>query len=336
MSDPSGLIAAWRSLSGNGFSEGWRTIPVTYGGSCRLLAGRRFPGNEEVLLVGFTSIRIPSAEQFPQGRGFVVCKAVLGQEDGGFEWVALCRQSPGSLELFTMMANDVISTLAIKDVTSDERLFHVFLTRIRAWQDFMQRGRDNLLSPEAEIGLFGELKILEGILGVGLSALFAVEAWQGPLDGLQDFTLGKGAIEVKSTISSSGFSATISSLEQLDNSLVQPLFLAAVRLALNSSGKTLSELVAVLRDILRNDLEALEIFNSRLLHAGFLDAVSENYTRYFIHVQTRILHVTERFQKLTRGNVGINIKKARYELELDLVDEGEVELVRALEQLEII
>src|SRR3546814_665484 len=41
------LLAAWRALAGHQESEGWRTIQVVYGGSCRFLAGRHFPGNEE-------------------------------------------------------------------------------------------------------------------------------------------------------------------------------------------------------------------------------------------------------------------------------------------------
>ena len=36
-----------RALSGSDLAAGWRTIPVTSAGACRLSAGRRFPGNEE-------------------------------------------------------------------------------------------------------------------------------------------------------------------------------------------------------------------------------------------------------------------------------------------------
>ena len=59
-----------------------------------------------------------------------------------------------------------------------------------------------------------------------------LDAWQGPLNGLQDFFIGTGAIEVKATIAPQGFPAKISSLDQLDETQRQPLFLAGVRLAL--------------------------------------------------------------------------------------------------------
>ncbi len=334
--DKEELLAAWRALAGNPGTEGWRTIPVAPTGPCPLRAGRRFPGNEEALLVRFNSVRVPPAEQLPQGRGFLVSKTDLGGEGVGSVWIALCRQSAGSLDLFAMMSVDIISTLGGLQSADDERRFQVFLARIMAWQDFMKRGGDGTLGPEAEIGLFGELELLRDLISVGLYAPAAVEAWQGPLDGVQDFALGTGAIEVKSTVSPSGFPLTVGSLDQLDDSLVRPLFLAGIRLVLDISGRTLPEQVRELRDLLHETPTALGMFDSRILHAGFLDAVAERYSRRFSRLSVRIVSVSENFPRLTRANVAIEIRKARYELDLDLVAIGDVELTYALNQLGVI
>ena len=91
------LVAAWRALSGNPAAEGWRTIPIASPSPCQLLAGRHFPGNQEALLVGFALSKLPSAEQFPQGHGFLVTSADLGGDESGRVWIALCRQSAGRL-----------------------------------------------------------------------------------------------------------------------------------------------------------------------------------------------------------------------------------------------
>ena len=48
------FLLAWNSLSGSAEQDGWRSIPVTPAGPCVLQAGRRFPGNEESLLAGFS------------------------------------------------------------------------------------------------------------------------------------------------------------------------------------------------------------------------------------------------------------------------------------------
>ena len=55
-------------------------------------------------------------------------------------------------------------------------------------------------SAEAEIGLFGELATLAGIIDAGAPPGAAVAAWVGPLDAPQDFELGTGAGGVKSTL----------------------------------------------------------------------------------------------------------------------------------------
>jgi hypothetical protein len=44
-----------------------RAQPLALTGPRRLRAGRHFPGNEEALLVGFTSVHVPPAAQLPQG-----------------------------------------------------------------------------------------------------------------------------------------------------------------------------------------------------------------------------------------------------------------------------
>ena len=75
------------------------------------------------------------------------------------------------------------------------------------------------LSQEAEVGLFGEMVVLKALLEAGVPVEVVLNAWQGPLDGLHDFLIGSGAIEVKTTLSTNGFPATVNSLEQLDESL---------------------------------------------------------------------------------------------------------------------
>ena len=327
------LLAAWRALTGDPEGDGWRTIPVAGGGPCRLLAGRRFPENEEALIVGFSFIRIPREDQLPQGQGFLVSKADIGGERPDTVWIALCRQNAGSLDFFTMMADDIVSTLQELMGTDGDRLFNIFLARIRAWQDFMRKGGDGVLGPEAEVGLFGELEVLCDLISAGMRASDAVDAWKGPFDGLQDFEIGNGAIEVKSTVSSSGFLAQVASLDQLDDTLVQQLYLAGIRLALTPLGKTLTELVGEMRLQLFGESEARVVFDSCLLHAGFLNSVSKRYIRRFSRVGTTIFQVSDDFPRLTRMNVAGAIVRARYEIDLDLVPAGEVGIEYVLAQL---
>ena len=214
-SDQDELAIAWRALGATEPREGWRTIPLAPALPLRVLAARSFPGNEEAILVGFRNVRVPPAQHLPQGRGFAVERVDPGL---GGVWIALSRQGTASLTLFSLMAQDVIGTLAGAAPGQEEAVLHAFLARIRAWQEFMLKGSDGVLGPDAEVGLLGELLFLGDLLRLPMEPSPVIEAWQGPLDGLQDFVLGTGAVEVKTTLVMGAFPAVVASLEQLDDS----------------------------------------------------------------------------------------------------------------------
>lgn len=326
------LRAAWRALAGGGEGEGWKTIHVGILAPCALLAGRRLPGDEEAVLLGFRNIGTVPESHLPQGQGFEVCRVPGDRMGGDRFWMALARRPSGSPELFAMMAEDVVRMLE-SGTAGEEGLIYRFLARIRAWQDFMERHREGVLSPEGELGLFGELVLLESLIVAGMSAGNVLDGWQGPMDGLQDFRLGSGGIEVKTTLSAAGFPATITSLEQLDDSLCRPLFLAAVRLGLDATGISLPDMAGVIREKLRGNQSALDTFEVRLVQAGLLGMAADQYSRRFRHVSSAILLVDEGFPHITRANIHLAIRKARYEIDLDLAGAADMGLSRALELL---
>src|SRR5690606_35214378 len=148
----------------------------------------------------------------------------------------------------------------------------------------------------------------------------------GPLDGIQDFSFGTGAIEVKSTVAAGSFPAKIGSLLQLDDTLTRPLFLAAVRLELSPYGEPLPGRAAELHNQLAEDSAAQFMLGDKLLRAGLLPNTENRYTRKFTHLSTRLLRVTEGFPRLTSGNIANEIRSARYEVDLDLISSQSVDL----------
>jgi hypothetical protein len=310
------LAAAWRAL-GDGEGSGWRTIPVASGSPCPILAGRHFPGNHEALVLGFKAVA--PTEPFPAGKGFAVAEARITTGQPDLKWFALTRQPSGSLELFVKVTTDVIDLIRRHNGVNDSRLLQVFIRRIRAWQSFMERSSDGLLSAESELGLVGELLVLESLIEKGVAHERAVEAWLGPLDGLHDFQFRTGAIEVKATVTAGSFRARIGSLEQLEDSSLGPLFLAAVRMELTESGTALPELVERIRGLLSSEAAALTAFEDRLIHAHFLTSHAALYTRRFRTLTIRILSVNDRFPRITRATVPEAVLNARYKLDLDRV-----------------
>lgn len=330
------LHAAWRALGGGAHGDGWRTIPLEVVAPCQVLVGRRFPGDEEAVLVGFRLPLSHSRDPLPEGRGFRVERPDGKFMSGTLEWLSLSRQMTGSLEMFATMAADVIGLVETSGHVGDDRLYQLFVGRIRAWQEFMEKSRDGILSAEAEVGLFGELTILRCLLDAGIPAAVALDGWQGPMDAIQDFELGLGAIEVKTTIATAGFPATIGSLEQLDDAVRQPLFVAGVHLALDDTGLSLPDLVDVVRQKVREQIDSTALLDVRLLQVGFLDLFSARYVRTFLHIRTRFLPVDAGFPRLVRGGVPSAITSARYVVDLDCVNSAGVDLAMALKQLGVL
>ncbi|RUZ75078.1 PD-(D/E)XK motif protein [Mesorhizobium sp. M7A.F.Ca.US.006.01.1.1] len=308
------LLSAWRSLSRAAeTTDGWRTIPIGIG-RCR--AGVRFPAGDEALLVGF-SIAAPAATDLPQGRGFSVSR-VGDAPSGGFDvWFGVSRKPTASLEMFTLMAADLLASVSAAK-GEEQKAYYQFLSRIRSWQQFMERPRDRRLSEEEELGLFGELTIVGRLLDRGVPPSVVMQCWKGPANGLRDFMGEMHDVEVKATISPNGFPARISSLEQLDDVAGRSVFLAALRFSLQDAATSLPALIADIREKAGGDGRiGLE---RNLLLAGYDDAHADEYVRCFEPMDERIFRMGDGFPRLSRSSAPLAVRAAKYELDLDLVD----------------
>lgn len=316
-SDPIQLLAAWRALAGDTSGRGWRVIEIASTRICVVHAGRQAPENNEVLLVGIDGLEMAPYAVLPRGKGFALALAHAVDSVPGRTWLALTKQTGGPVEMFSLMASDLANLLANPSLDDGVRAYSTFMNRIRAWQEFMKRDRADVLSAEEEIGLFGELFVLRDMLRSGVHATEAVESWVGPEDGLQDFIPGTGAIEVKTTIAPVGFLADITSLEQLDFSFRCPIHVAAVRLKPTTDGQTLPDVRDELMERMREEMGAANMFEGRLLSAGYVDANRDQYSRRFSMTELGYRLVEEASPRLTRANVHPSVQRARYTLDLD-------------------
>lgn len=328
------VITAWKALSQDGESlAGWRGINVSPLGACEIVAARRFPRNEEAFLVRLSSLNIGFSERLPEGKGFEVVKAdPFGDGDC---WVAVTRKEFGSSDLFTEMVTDVIGVIHSVATEKDEIVFRSMLQRIRMWQQFMSTS-SGPLSSESQLGLAGELHFLKILLEVGITPTVVLNGWVGPEDTPQDFLLGDGAIEIKATMSSSGFPVKIGNLEQLDDAIVSPLFLGAVKFVGSKDGLTLSEMISDIKFRLENNPDAVDLFCERLLLAGYIESHARHYNRKFELKELRLFSVCEGFPRMTPGSVPSGILRAMYEINLDHAQNFLVDLDVVLKKLGVI
>lgn len=312
------LSEAWRALAGDAAGSGWKTVHLVQLGEVPILAGRQKPDDFEALLIGFRHARLPPPSQLPAGRGFSV-EATRHPGLPNLILLALTRQHGARMDLFEAMAQDLIALLAEALHEDEQAVSDSVIARIRAWQDFMSYPRAGILSEDEEIGLHGELIVLEKLLAILPDSAAVMEMWQGPLRGLHDFKLPVGSLETKATISSTGFRATISSLQQLDLSIRSPIYLAAVRFAASNVGSTLPQRVSQLRELLSGSSgEAGQSFSARLLRAGYIDAFADRYTRSLIVSELRWIDVISDFPFLTAASVPPGVISAQYVIDLDM------------------
>lgn len=310
------FLLAWSSLFSNEETPSWQVISLTSIASVEVLAGRRSPENAEAVICSFPSTNLSRGEKLPEGKGFLVERAAV-TSCGGVQ-LALTRQEAGSMELFTSMVCDVIGALddIAAEGASESTLLQTFIGRVRAWQQFMSRG-SGPLSPEAELGLAGELHFMEQLLDAGVSPATVLEGWVGPDEAPQDFLLGDGAVEIKATLSSSGFPVKISSLEQLDDDVISPLFLFAIRFSRGNSGVTLPQIVDGLARRLQHTPCLVTQLYERLILVGYTRTQASQYTRQFEPKERLILAVREGFPRLTSSAVPLGITRTIYEINLD-------------------
>jgi len=311
------LRAAWRSLSDADAADGWRTIPIR---SKRCRAGVRYPNKEEGLLVGF-NIPAPSKSDLPQGKGFSITHVEEAKGEYSI-WIGVSRNKSANTEMFILMAADLLATVNL--LKQDElQTYRLFVSRIKSWQQFMERPQLQRLSEEEEIGLVGELTVVEKFIDAGVAPDFIIEIWKGPANGLRDFIAQGLCIEVKSTISTTSFSAQISSLEQLDDLDSQSIYLAALRFCTQQEGRTLPQLVKTIRS--KIDEKGQVAFERSLLLAQYQEAFSDQYQKTFMLIEERYFLMTESFPRITRSNTPLEIGSAKYEIEIDLITEPSLE-----------
>lgn len=311
-----GLERAWRALARQEASEDWRFVHLTEMGAVSVEAGCHFPLGREALMVSFPSSWSVNSARLPEGKGFDVAVIEGHTVVAGKTAIALARRPEGSPDIFAIMVVDVLRTLEVAANTANRDVIEAFLERVREWQAFMARTH-RPLSPDAQIGLLGELWILRLLadtsLGVG-----ALDCWQGPLRAAQDFHVRGGAIEVKSTVRTGSFLARINSIEQLDGSR-DPILLCGLRFEENTDGSSLVDFVSELRE--RFERAGVQrSFEALLMVMGYLDEHAPLYGRTLILKDARGFRAEGHMPRLTRADLPIAIRSAAYVLDLDALE----------------
>lgn len=326
------ILTSWKALSEINDRIGWVSIPNYICSNWSISSAYNIDSHEHAIFFEINSAKNHFGQlKFPAAQGFKIQQIRVEDSKSG---LAIIRKVDGDLDLFIKMAVDVCNIIMQNKNLTESNLSLSIVNRINAWLSFMRKGLETL-SLEAEIGLIGELEIISRLIKTHIPIQDILDAWVGPLDGMKDFELGIGAIEIKSTLSSDGFIANIGSLEQLDDSQISPLFVCGCRFSLHNTGLTLVERINLLRKQLIGFPSELSQLNNLLLRVGYLESAAEDYTRQFKTENTYFWLVDKNFPRLVPGNIAVNIRQAKYEIDLTSLMNDSISLSIVLEKLGI-
>jgi hypothetical protein len=183
----------------------------------------------------------------------------------------------------------------------------------------LDRGLSTGLTPEARMGLFGELLTLREILLPAIGTA-AIPAWEGPAGAPRDFSYFSSAVEVKTVGRRSANQCQISSESQLETSASTDLFLIHQVVTLAPSGVSLVDMVEELRGDPRVQPE-LSRFENSLLEAGWLDSHSMQYVndRYALS-RRQCFQVADGFPCLTSSALPSGVSRVSYNIDLSVCD----------------
>jgi len=318
------LTEIWEAIPRAGSGPGWQSIAILPDAPCQVSAAIRFPEELEAVIIEVGANAIPSSMKFPEARGFHVVLERRSPGPNGRVLVILQRTESGSRDLFAQVAEDALGVA--ESARTAESAVREFVARIIAWMKFMNELRDSGLSDDEEVGLLGEILVADQLLNV-IAAEAVVCAWVGPTDGLHDFLAGPYAIEVKTTLGVQDV-IHVFSLDQLDASTVDVLYLMRVHLKLDQRGQTLPEWADRLLDRCGDSGNEL---THKLLLAGLSGVNRGQFTRRFSVEKIDAYQVGEQFPHLCRANVPPAISQASYRLDLRLAKEHEVAIGTALD-----
>lgn len=217
-------------------------IPVPGEPSCRL---RLDPRHDEISLV------TPLAGAEPDVSRMRNFKVTLFRQDEA-TWAELRIVAAQSLHA----AYGLLASIADRVQLRRERLA-VAVSRAIAEHRGLLAGRPGM-AEEQEIGLYGELLVLESLLRDG-DPDRAVGAWIGPLHEEHDFAFEDARVEVKTT-STEHRIHLITGLRQLEPVEGIPLWLLSIQItrAGNGQGRTLAALIQDVRAVSGDRITELE------------------------------------------------------------------------------
>jgi len=217
-------------------------------------------------------------------------------------------------DIFAVLCEDLFQSIA--NITIESEFVKTLRDRFEQWKELFERVRNKELSLEDQKGLFGELYLLQKMIIATDKSLFCVNLWKGPELGIRDFEYNMWAVEVKTTTTHNQQKLFISSERQLDCSHLKNLYLFHLSVEVRTGSIfTLNSIIDNLKTKIGPNIQAMIVFNMKLLKAGYFKVDRKKYAKISYEIRAeKYYQVRDDFPRIEEKDLRTNVGNVKYSI----------------------
>lgn len=320
------LIDAWKMLSAkNGESSGIFSIPLDIFDEFRISIAIVYPEKHESLLFEFKEKTVGFYLSDLELKGLIFHKNKSLKSSVYNQVFVLSKQEDQDLAVFNTICSDLLTFARQNHKLAGEIYFNAIKNRLNVWIEFLKNGDGKYLSLRKQIGVIGELVLLDKLKKYSPSEIAWMNSWKGPEKQSKDFVTQNIAFEVKAMLNDER-AVQISNIDQLDTTNIEKLILSVFQFIEDlENGKTINYFVdSIISNISCN--KTLHLFLTKLGLSGYYLHHQKHYSLKFSLINEHSFSVVPDFPRLIKNNVATEITSVKYKLDLSGLSNFKVEL----------
>ena len=324
------LIDAWKMLSvKKADSSGICSIPLDIFEEFRISIALVYPEKYETLLFEFKEKSVDLYLSELELTGLVFNKNEPLKSSIYNQVFVLSKQENQDLTVFNTICLDLLTFARHNYKLSGERYFNAIKNRLNIWIEFLKNGDGKHLSLRKQIGVIGELLLLDKLKQYSPSEIAWMNSWKGPERHSKDFITQNIAFEIKAILNDE-IAVQISNIDQLDTTNIDKLVLSIFQFLEDSeNGKTINQFVDSIISNISCD-KTLHLFLTKLGLSGYDLQDQKHYGLKFSLKNEHSFSVDSDFPRLVKGNVATEITSVKYKLDLSSLSSFKVDLAEQI------
>lgn len=230
-------------------------------------------------------------------------------------FLIIAQDELNSEEIFEKLLQSLVDRILF---IQDQSLYTVIYGVLDRWHNFFRNKSFKRLSPEEQMGLFGELYYISNWLKKFTEEPpLIIDAWKGPTKHRIDFVKNNIGIEIKTISPKIQHGIRISNETQLElSNVIKKIYLYVLKIEdTQTDGLSIQDLINSIREQLINRSQtSLVRFNDLLFELYILDDVYNDMYFYIHNEET--YEVKDNFPKITSNDLPVGVSNVSYVIDL--------------------